>query len=148
VDPYTYALREAAHNLFQSLGALDDLGPDLADTVANVYYRYALVTGTVSNLALALGTGEGDNLEAEIGIIMVQQEYIDEMIQAVRRAGHGTRVAKRMKLFTLDTVKYRIANASKKSAIRRAVERRLANVGEIAGLYERMRVLLSTDEGT
>ena len=116
MDPYTYALHEAAHNLFQSLGALDDLGPELADTVANVYYRYALVTGTVSNLALALGTAEGDGLTAEIGVIMAQQEYIDEMIQAVRRAAHDSEVTERMKLFTLDTVKYRIANASKKSA--------------------------------
>ena len=58
MDPYTYALREAAHNLFQSLGTLDDLGSDLANTVANVYYKYALVTGTVSNLALALGTSQ------------------------------------------------------------------------------------------
>ena len=141
MDPYTYALHEAAHNLFQSLGALDDLGPELADTVANVYYRYALVTGTVSNLALALGTAEGDGLTAEIGVIMAQQEYIDEMIQAVRRAAHDSKVTERMKLFTLDTVKYRIANASKKSNLRRAIERRVAAVNEIAGLYERMRAL-------
>ena len=141
MDPYTYALHEAAHNLFQSLGALDDLGPELADTVANVYYRYTLVTGTVSNLALALGTAEGDGLTAEIGVIMAQQEYIDEMIQAVRRAAHDSKVTERMKLFTLDTVKYRIANASKKSTLRRAIERRVAAVKEIAGLYERMRVL-------
>src|SRR5581483_1100897 len=66
---------------------LDDLGPELADTVANVYYRYALATGTVSNLALALGTAEGDELTAEIGVIIAQQEYVDDMVKAVRRAG-------------------------------------------------------------
>jgi len=147
MDPYAYALHEAAHNLFQSLGALDDLGPELADTVANVYYRYALVTGTVSNLALALGTPEGDDLTAEIGVIVAQQEYVDEMIKALRRARHDPAVAKRMKLLTLDTLKYRIANASKKSAIRRAVERRLASVREIAGLYERMGAPFSAAEG-
>jgi hypothetical protein len=146
VDPYTYALHEAAHNLFQSLGALDDLGAELADTVANVYYRYALVTSTVSNLALALGTQEGDELTAEIGVIIAQQEYIDEMIQAVRRTEHTSKVAESMKRLTLDTVKHRIANASKKSAFRRALERRRAKVNEIAGLYARMRALLSAPE--
>ena len=95
----------------------------------------------MSNLALALGTAEGDGLTAEIGVIMAQQEYIDEMIQAVRRAAHDSKVTERMKLFTLDTVKYRIANASKKSTLRRAIERRVVAVKEIAGLYERMRVL-------
>jgi hypothetical protein len=86
---------------------------------------------------LALGTAEGDGLTAEIGVIMAQQE----VIQAVRRAAHDSKVTERMKLFTLDTVKYRIANASKKSTLRRAIERRVAAVKEIAGLYERMRVL-------
>jgi hypothetical protein len=140
VDPYVFALREAAENLFQSLGTLDDLGPELANTVANVYYRYALATGTVSNLALALGTAPGDGLHAEIGVIMAQQEYVDDMIHAVRRAG----LTGRMKVLTLDTLKYRIANAAAKSAIRRAAERRIANVKEITGLYERMRALLDT----
>ena len=147
MDPYTSALREAADNLFHSLGTLDDLGPELADTIANVYYRYALATSTVSNLALALGTAaRGADLTAEIGVIMAQQEYVDEMIQAVRRVGHNPELAERMKFLTLDTLKYRIANASKKSTIRRAVERRLVNINEIAGLYERMRALTDGTE--
>jgi hypothetical protein len=142
VDPYAYALQEAAQNLLLSLGSLDDLGSELADTVANVYYRYALATSTVSDLALALGTSvRGADLTAEIGVIMAQQEYVDDMIQAVRRARRNPETAQRVRLLTLDTLKYRIANASTKSALRRAIERRLANVHEISGLYERMRAL-------
>jgi hypothetical protein len=141
VDPYTYALREAAENLSRSLGTLDDLGAELADTVANIYYRYALVTGTVSDLVLALGTAAGDNVTEEIGVIMAQQEYVDDMIRAVRRARRDTQLAERMKLLTLDTLKYRIADPSKKSAIRRALERRFARVNEIKGLYSRMRAV-------
>src|SRR5262245_23556820 len=52
MHPYTQALYAAASNLFDSLGTLEDLGPELANTVANVYYRYALASGNVHNLAL------------------------------------------------------------------------------------------------
>ena len=141
MDSYAYALREAADNLFKSLGTLDDLGPELANTVANVYYRYALATGTVSDLEFALGVETGEELATEIGVIMAQQEFVDDMIHAVRRAGRDRKVAKRMKLLTLDTLKYRIAKPSAKSTIRRAVERRLSTVKEIEGIYERMRSL-------
>jgi hypothetical protein len=141
VDPYNFALREAADNLFKSLGTLDDLGPELADTVANIYYRYALAASTVSDLTLALGI-RGDDLTEEIGVIMAQQEYVDYMIQAVRRAGRDPALRERMKLLTLDTLKYRLVNPTKKSAVRRAVERRFAKVREITGLYQRMRGLL------
>jgi hypothetical protein len=146
MDPYAYALQEAAHNLFHSLGTLDDLGPELADTVANVYYRYALATGTVSNLALALGTADGDELTAEIGVIIAQQEYVDDMVKAVRRAGHKPQTVARMKRLALDTLKYRISDVSRKSGLRRAIERWFANVREIAGLYEMMRMPLPAEE--
>jgi hypothetical protein len=141
VDPYAYALREAAENLFQSLGTLDDLGPELANTVANVYYRYALATSTVSDLKFALGVGADDELTAEIGVIIAQQEYVDAMIYAVRRARQNPELAKRMTLLALDTLKYRITKPSEKSAVRRAVERRFSTVKEIEGVYDRMRVL-------
>jgi hypothetical protein len=64
------------------------------------------------------------------------------MVRAVRRAGRHTAIANRMKLLTLDTLKYRIPNPSAKSPIRRVVERRFASVKEITGLYERMHALL------
>jgi len=35
-----HALREAAHDMFTSLGPLNDLGAELSNTVANIYYRY------------------------------------------------------------------------------------------------------------
>jgi hypothetical protein len=144
VDPCALALREAADNLSMSLGNLDDLGPELADTVANVYYRYALATGTANELTLAFALGifmDGADLRAEIGVIMAQQEYVDDMVSAVRRAQHDPELRERMTLLTLDTLKFRIANAAKKSAVRRSLERRLARTREISGLYERMLAL-------
>jgi hypothetical protein len=144
VDPCALALREAADNLSMSLGNLDDLGPELADTVANVYYRYALATGTANELTLAFALGtfvDGADLRAEIGVIMAQQEYVDDMVSAVRRAQHDPELHERMTLLTLDTLKFRIANAATKSAVRRSLERRLARTREIAGLYERMQAL-------
>jgi hypothetical protein len=144
MDAYTCALYEAADNLFRSLGALNDLGPELADTVANVYYRYALATGTVDDLAFALGMP--NDLTTEIEIIVAQQEYIDEMIKALRRTGREGHVVERMKLIILDTFKYRIENAAQKTALRRAIERRLANFNEIAGLYQRVRDLVTEPE--
>jgi hypothetical protein len=143
-------LWEAADNLFQSLGSLDDLGPELADTVANVYYRYALATGTATDLTLAFALGtvvEGGDLRAEIGVIMAQQEYVDDMVLAVRRARHDPGLAERMKLLTLDTFKFRIANAATKSGMRRSLERRLAKTHQISGLYERMLAVASIQGG-
>ena len=153
MNPYALALRDAAYNLFDSLGTLEDLGPELANTVANVYYRYALASGNVDNLALALGmappttqSAHGD-LMTEVGVIMAQQEYIDEMVQRMRLArDKDAKAAEYLRVLALDTFKYRIANAMKKSAIRRAVERRLMRANEIAGLYERMRVFVSAAE--
>ncbi len=144
MDPCALALRQAADNLLMSLGHLDDLGPELADTVANVYYRYALATGTANDLTLAFALGtfvDGADLRAEIGVIMAQQEYVDDMVSAVRRARHDPDLLERMKLLTLDTLKFRIANAATKSAVRRSLERRFAKTREIAGLYERMVAL-------
>jgi len=145
MHPYAQALNNAAHNLFDSLGPLEDLGPELANTVANVYYRYALASGHVHNLSLALGVGEPmtqggqKDLLAEVGVIVAQQEFIDDMIQRVRYTRKkNVRLAEYLRVLTLDTFKYRIARANAKTAVRRAIERRFRRTNEIAGLYAMM----------
>jgi hypothetical protein len=87
-----------------------------------------------------------NDLTTEIGIIVAQQEYIDEMIKVLRRTGRQGDVVERMKVMILDTFKYRIENAAQKTALRCAIERRLANFNEIAGLYQRVRDLVTEPE--
>jgi hypothetical protein len=36
-------LQEAAAALFRDLGTIDDIGQELSNTVANIYYRFHLV---------------------------------------------------------------------------------------------------------
>ena len=69
-----------------------------------------MATGTVDDLAFALGVPS--DLTTEVGIIVAQQEYIDEMIKVLRRTGREGDVVERMKVIILDTFKYRIENAA------------------------------------
>jgi hypothetical protein len=51
-----------------------------------------------------------------------------------------------LRVLLLDTLKYRIKDASEKTPIRRAIERKFCQPNEINGLYEQMaRLVRSSD---
>jgi hypothetical protein len=121
-------LQQAATALFRDLGTIDDLGQELSNTVANIYYRFHLVAKNIEDPSAGLD-------------VQVDYKYIAELVRSMR----GTREeSKSERLFdylvtlTLDTCKYRIPDADKKTPIRRAFARRFQKVREIDGLYRQM----------
>src|SRR5262249_37286669 len=58
------ALHEAAQDIFTSLGPLNDLGPELSNTVANVYYRFHVMRQNMTNPGDALGVKPGKDMRS------------------------------------------------------------------------------------
>lgn len=153
------AFLKAVENLSADLGLLDDLPVDLANTVANVYYHF-----WAHHLRLAPmksgapgPTGMPNNPEdySESMIQLMQRgpatiahyKFAGDFIKNIRntRVNHpdSPEIYDYMVQLTLDTFKYRIENANKKSPIRRSLERMFKTPKERAGLYARMREIIS-----
>ena len=139
-------LQQAAESLFGTLGALDDLGNELSNTVANVYYRFYAI-GDMSQLGVKLKATEdmSSQYRSYMGLgsrALAEFSAIDGVIASLRKAkGENYIIGNYLVQLTLDIFKYRIPNAEKKSAIRRSIERRFRKVNEVAGLYQRMASL-------
>jgi hypothetical protein len=137
------ALHEAAQELFTTLGSLNDLGAELSNTVANVYYRFHLMAQDSDGVP---GVKSDDDMSADfldamgaISKTYVQHNDIGDMIKSLREArAQNASIGELQITHALDEFKYNIKNADKKSLIRRSIERRLCKVDEIAGLYDRM----------
>ena len=140
------ALHKAAEEIFTTLGPLNDLGAELSNTVANVYYRFHLMAenpdgapGIKSDHDMSL-----DFLDAMSAISKsyVQHDHIGDKIKSLREArAQNAGIGEIQITHALDELKYNIKNADKKSPIRRSIERRFCKVDEIAGLYDRMMQL-------
>jgi hypothetical protein len=140
-------LRSASALLESRFGNLDDLPDELADTVANYCYRWALLEndpGIRRRLVrhLPAGTDPEQRLRDHDAALASAIERFPSMLKALRdlRRTDGDAVFSRSCELFVDRFKYRIPDAEQKSRIRRAVERRLRRSEEIGGLY---RVLLS-----
>jgi hypothetical protein len=140
-------LRSASALLESRFGNLDDLPDELADTVANYCYRWALLEndrGIRRRLVrhLPAGTDPEQRLKDHDAALASAIERFPSMLKALRdlRRTDGDAVFSRSCELFVDRFKYRIPGAEQKSRIRRAVERRLRRSEEIHGLY---RVLLS-----
>jgi len=153
------AFLKAVDNLAADLGLLDDLPPELANTVANVYYNYwerALVLGSMESRAPApaglRSDAEGflDAYQQSLKTgpnIIVNYLFTGDFVRNIRelRSKHPEEleIYDYMVQLTLDNLKYDINNANKKSPIRRNLERRFKKPSERAGLYARMRSFVS-----
>ena len=144
-----HALREAAEAIRMNLGDLSDLPIDLANTLANIYYRlfaykeHVLSGGRSRFLEPYMPKSNNifdvqtNNFHAEA---IASSEYAKDLVQSVRQL----RVDE-PELFThfvtlaLDVIKYNIENAASKSPIRRALERKLKKVYEVPQLLDIMR---------
>ena len=137
------ALHKAAEEIFTTLGPLNDLGAELSNTVANVYYRFHL---TAENSDGALGINSDDDMSSSfldamgaISKTYVQHNDIGDMIKKLRESrAQNPSNGEFLITNALDELKYDIKNADKKSLIRRSIERRFCKVDEMAGLYDRM----------
>ena len=123
------------------LGSLDDLPIELRDTVANVYYRF-LKPSAQENSGDLLADLEKHGREHARKIS--DGQHIGDMIKALRamrdeeagKARGGELVI--YELFAqvmVDELKYQISNASKKSAVRRWIERQFKVSDDIPNLY-------------
>ena len=105
----------------KDLGTLDDLPIEVANTIANIYYKYHL--------------SDDDSIEKH-------QYEID--IDAIQKIIKNMRILRETNPdlydysvdFFLDLFKYRIPEANKKSAFRRRIERKLKKVEEIENLAD------------
>ena len=117
-------LQQAAEALFGTLGALDDLGNELSNTVANVYYRFYVI-GDMSQLGVKLQATEdmSSQYRSYMGLgsrALAEFSAIDGVIASLRKAkGENYIIGNYLVQLTLDIFKYRIPNAENKSAIRR-----------------------------
>jgi hypothetical protein len=150
------ALREAAQNIFTSLGPLNDLGAELSNTVANIYYRFHVMSQNMTNPGDALGVRPGKdmpsnfyNLSVGMGRVMSEYNFIALIVESIRETrAQSPSIGDFLITHALDTFKYHIKNADKKSLIRRSIERPFCKVDEMAGLYDRMvQVRGATHEG-
>ena len=125
----------------RNLGSLDDIPPELANTIANVYYRfYARAT--------ALSTPSGsENLRSFIedtATVLSSHKYVKQIVDGLRRIDKRAKPAlyDYTVTFTLDVLKYQIDRAQDKSGIRRMIERqfRRHKVKEIPNLYDLLKI--------
>jgi hypothetical protein len=146
------ALQDAADDLFSTLGALDDLGPELSNTVANVYYRFHLMSRSLTNPTDALGVPRGQdmastyrNVMGSTGRAVSEYQFIAGMISSLRQTrAQNAAIGEYLVRHAIDQLKYRIPNANKKTPIRRAIERQFRSVDEVAGLYGQFQHLQRT----
>ncbi len=145
------ALREAAEAMHMDLGDLNDLPSELANTFANIYYRFFayqehMFSGSRSQLLNPYMPQSSNMLDAYKNLNEFQAQTLStfklakDIVQSIRQVR-----MERPELFlyvvtqTLDIYKYNIENTGSKSPIRRAIERKFKKVYEIPNLFGIMR---------
>ena len=109
-------LHEAAQDIFTSLGPLNDLGPEFSNTVANVYYRFHLMSQNMANPGDALGLKPSNDMISNFsnffvatGRVMTEYKHITGMINHLREASaQSPRIGDYLITQALDEFKYHI----------------------------------------
>lgn len=147
-------LKIAADSIRGELGTLQDLPRELANTVANIYYRQVALLYAANGRRHLLDPFIGQpsnsflddfkklaNLQAES---LAASQTTKTFIDALRDMRKGVNSPKAKAIYdymivlTLDIMKYEITKASDKTPIRRAVERKFKTPREIANLVDLM----------
>lgn len=138
--------------LRQDFGKLSDLPTGVANTVANVYFRYFELTTPVVGRPEHGNLLEGiakdplvaqayTNLINDSANIIYAYESISKMIWMLRKfKPEQKELYQRTMELMLDRYKFNITNPEEKSGFRRACERKLAKVSEINNLITLMAV--------
>ena len=134
IDPAV--LKTCREAIQKSLGSLDDIPPELANTIANVYYSfYAQATGGSTSFV-------HDDIKAFIedtASVLSSYKYAQEFVGGLRKIDRRKQpvLYDFTVEFILDILKYQIDRAHEKSGLRRMIERsfRRNKVREIPNLY-------------
>ena len=125
----------------KDLGSLDDLSRELANSVANVYYRYF---DHAFNLMKQSANNPGwipkemkRETDMRIGLksfledsakLKIDFESAPKFIKALREVGKNSKPGTYQYIvdFIIDCIKYNIKDAQKKTGLRRMIERRFS----------------------
>jgi len=148
------ALEVAEGYIKSQLRTLNDLPRELANTIANVYYKFALNfleksdnSGREFLVPESLKQKQGIDPRESFERFMVNQTKLSSDVEAARKfveALRETDKAKQPNLyqasidFILDCLKYNIEKPQKKSGVRRMIERKFKTVDEIRDLIDSM----------
>jgi len=129
-------------SLLSDFGCMDDLPRELANTIANVYYRY----WSLADEPDAGFTSIADSMARteQIARIQTEFEFVKNVVPEIRklqREAHPSLVAVASDMF-VSILKYKIDDAVEKSPIRLKFERFLKQnkVDEIPKLYEALQL--------
>jgi hypothetical protein len=128
--------------LLSDFGTLDDLPPELANTIANVYYRY----WSIAEMPDRQFTSIDDSIASieELNRIQVEFEFSKKIVAEMRRLKpqvHQTLFAVTSDMF-VSILKYKIDDAVTKSPVRLKFERflRRNKVNEMPGLIDALQL--------
>ena len=147
------ALEMAEGYIKSQLGTLNDLPRELANTIANVYYKFALDFLEMSDnskreyfVPKSMNRKTGD-LGELLKDFMANQAKISSDVEAAPKFVKGLRETDKYKQpklykysveFILDCLKYNIEKPQNKSGARRTIERKFKTVNEIPNLIDSM----------
>jgi len=146
-------LELAENAIRKELGTLDDIPYELANTVANIYYRFFALASEVKDKPkegwMLTAIKRSGDLERGLAHFIDDYARIESDLKSAPKFINGLRAidkSKEPKLyrytvdFILDCLKYNIPNATKKTAIRRKIERKFRKkyVKEIPNLIDLM----------
>jgi hypothetical protein len=146
-------LRQVAESIRSRFGSLDDLPDELADTIANVHYRFFEAEHESSGeiripTRVIQASDPGAAMERwiqETSALSATFHHLPEMISALREIKNqsSASIFEYWVTLMLDDLKYGIHSAKDKSPIRRAIERKSKKPEEIAGLYKRLKAMMT-----
>jgi len=142
------AFARAIVQLENEVGSMSDLRPDLANSVANAFYKFCLLSEPMDEaerrkyLIPYIGIAPSPVYETEriMGVyadVTSLFSRLGPMISSLRGVGATSPpLRKYLEVHLLDVLKYKIKNSESKTPIRRAVERFFcAPALEIAGMH-------------
>ena len=151
--PSKEALKMAEDYIKSQLGTISDLPKELANTIANVYYKFALDFLEMSEnskreyfVPKSMNRKTGD-LGELLKDFMANQAKISSDVEAAPKFVKGLREIDKYKQpklykysveFILDCLKYNIEKPQNKSGARRTIERKFKTVNEIPNLIDSM----------
>ena len=141
------ALQYAAKLIECSIDTLDDMPTELANTIANIYYKFALLSIESEEMPFPFGKAPGRDSREKMNnyveySIKVKAEFeaVPKFVQVLRECKKNNSPEYDGILhFVLDNLKYNIKNATFKSLIVRKMERPFKKVDEIEGLVDLMK---------
>jgi len=131
--------------LTRDFGSLGDLSDEMRNTLANVYYKFHLLSANFRAPSEAFSIKGDDFISSHCDFMVGQNQivldykYAAKLLKNMREIQkHDRTIFELLQTKYIAETKYRIENAGSKSPIRLAIEKRFRKVDEIPDLYSRM----------